>query len=240
MIEARSLTKRYKELTAVDGLDFTVPDGSFFTFVGPNGAGKTTTIRMMCGLTPITSGSLEIAGMSLPDQVADVKSVLGVVPQESSLDRDLTVMENLLIYAGYFGIEKKLARSRAEELIEFVELTNKIDSQPEELSGGMRRRLLIARSLINNPRLLILDEPTTGLDPKVRRSIWDTLQDLTTQGMTLVMSTHYMEEASELSDIVAVMDHGKILSSGPPDELTADYDGSLEKLFLSMTGKEHD
>ena len=240
MIEARSLTKRYKDLTAVDGLDFTVPDGSFFTFVGPNGAGKTTTIRMMCGLTPITSGSLEIAGMSLPDQVTDVKSILGVVPQESSLDRDLTVMENLLIYAGYFGIEKKLARSRAEELIEFVELTTKVDSQPEELSGGMRRRLLIARSLINNPRLLILDEPTTGLDPKVRRSIWDTLQNLTTQGMTLVMSTHYMEEASELSDIVAVMDNGKILSSGPPSELTADYDGSLEKLFLSMTGNEHD
>ena len=238
MIEAKRLTKRFGEVLAVDGISFEVPEGAFVSFVGPNGAGKTSLMRMIYGLADITSGELQVAGKKLPASMQEVKSLLGVVPQDSNLDHDLSVLDNLLLYARYHGIDPAVASKRAGELIEFMDLSTRADALIPELSGGMKRRLLIARALINEPALLILDEPTTGLDPKMRHIIWEKLLELKERRLTLLLTTHYMEEAEQLADIVAIMDHGSIIAMDPPSTLVERYGGSLEEVFLQLTGKE--
>lgn len=225
MISGHDLHKFYGELEVVRGIDLDVHRGECFGFVGPNGAGKTTTIRMIQCFTPATSGQLRVFNM---DPIADarkIKALIGVVPQDDLLDEELRVLENLTIYAGYFGIDKKSALERSVEALKFLQLEQKAHEKVQHLSGGMRRRLLIARALINQPRLLILDEPTTGLDPQARHLIWAKIRELRSQGVTLVLTTHYMEEAQQLCDRIVIMDNGKILTSGPPAELVVKYVG---------------
>lgn len=237
MIKAVSLSKKFESLVAVNELTFSLARGSFFAFVGPNGAGKTTLMRMICGLSPITSGRLWVDGKSLPEELAEVKAILGVVPQDSNLDHDLSVIDNLLLHARYFGIPKSQARERAEELLSFMHLNEKRNARVPQLSGGMRRRLQIARALMNSPRLLILDEPTTGLDPQMRHLIWDKLGELREQGITLLLTTHYMEEAEVLTDQVGVMNKGEILVLDSPLNLRSRFGGTLEEVFLELTGE---
>ncbi len=219
MIEARGLVKRYGDFTAVDGLDLAIARGESFALLGPNGAGKTTTIRMLYGFAPRTAGVLRIGGMDVAEQPRQVRAMLGVLPQENNLDPDLTPLENLRTYARYFEIPAAEGRRRAEELLAFVGLRDRAGARLDELSGGMKRRLLIARALINRPQVLVLDEPTTGLDPQARHLIWQRLRELKAGGTTLVLTTHYMEEARELSDRVAILDRGKLLRVGPPQQL---------------------
>ena len=218
-ISARRLTKRFGDLVAVDGVDFDVEVGECFGLLGPNGAGKTTTVRMIHAFTPITAGDLVVLGLPVDQEPVAVKRRLGVVPQEENLDPDLTPWENLMVYARYFDIPRGEARRRAADLLEFVELTSRAASPLDELSGGMKRRLLIARALLNQPELLILDEPTTGLDPQARHLVWQRLRALKAQGVTQILTTHYMEEASQLCDRVALMDAGRILRQGRPADL---------------------
>ena len=218
-ISARRLTKRFGDLVAVDGVDFDVEAGECFGLLGPNGAGKTTTVRMIHAFTPITAGDLVVLGLPVDQEPVAVKRRLGVVPQEENLDPDLTPWENLMVYARYFDIPRGEARRRAADLLEFVELTSRAASPLDELSGGMKRRLLIARALLNQPELLILDEPTTGLDPQARHLVWQRLRALKAQGVTQILTTHYMEEASQLCDRVALMDAGRILRQGRPADL---------------------
>ena len=225
MIEARGLVKRYGSLTAVDGLDLAIPRAECFSLLGPNGAGKTTTIRMLYGFTPRTAGVLRVGGLDVAAHPRQIRATLGVLPQENNLDPDLTPLENLRTYARYFDLPAAEARRRAGELLAFVGLQDRAGSRLDELSGGMKRRLLVARALINRPRLLILDEPTTGLDPQARHLIWQRLRELKASGTTLLLTTHYMEEARELSDRVAIMDHGRLLRVGPPQRLVADEVG---------------
>jgi lipooligosaccharide transport system ATP-binding protein len=219
MIEARGLVKRYGTLTAVDGIDLAIARGECFALLGPNGAGKTTTIRMLYGFTPRTAGLLRVGGLDVADHPRRVRALLGVLPQDNNLDPDLTPRENLRTYARYFDIPAAEARRRAEELLAFVGLQDRADARLEELSGGMKRRLLIARALINQPHVLILDEPTTGLDPQARHMIWQRLRELKASGTTLILTTHYMEEARELCDRVAILDRGRILRVGAPQRL---------------------
>ncbi len=219
LIHARSLTKRFGGFTAVDAIDFDVAAGESFGFLGPNGAGKTSTMRMIACVSPLTGGTLRVLDM---DPVADgpkIRARIGVVPQQDTLDMELTVRENLSIYARYFDLPRPVIRQRVDELLDFVQLTERADDQVEPLSGGMKRRLTIARSLVNEPDLLLLDEPTTGLDPQARHLLWDRLYRLKQRGVTLVLTTHYMDEAEQLCDRLVVMDKAKIVAEGSPREL---------------------
>src|SRR5947208_11050397 len=210
LIHARGLVKKFGELVAVDEIDFDVQKGEAFGFLGPNGAGKSSTMRMIGCVSPPTGGTLRVLGLDPNKSGADIRARLGVVPQEDTLDMELTVRENMLIYGRYFGIPRKVVHERAGQLLEFVQLEERIDSKVEPLSGGMKRRLTIARSLINEPDILLLDEPTTGLDPQARHVVWDRLFRLKQRGVTLVLTTHYMDEAEQLCDRLVVMDAGKI------------------------------
>ncbi|HEX6139347.1 MAG TPA: ABC transporter ATP-binding protein [Candidatus Limnocylindria bacterium] len=223
LVRARHLTKRFGSFTAVDAVDFDVQTGEAFGFLGPNGAGKTSTMRMIACSSPITDGELSVIGMDPRRQAAEIKSRLGVVPQIDNLDAELTVRENLEMYARYFEIPNELARTRTDELLEFVQLSERARDQVEPLSGGMKRRLTIARSLINDPDLVILDEPTTGLDPQARHLVWERLYRLKQRGRTLIITTHYMDEAEQLCDRLVVMDKAKIVAEGSPRELIDRY-----------------
>ena len=221
LVHARDLTKRYASngLLAVDGIDFDVQAGRAFGFLGPNGAGKTSTMKMIACSSPITSGELSVIGMDPRTQAREIKARLGVVPQIDNLDTELTVRENLEMYARYFDIPGDVARTRADELLEFVQLAERAKDQVEPLSGGMKRRLTIARALINEPELVILDEPTTGLDPQARHLLWERLYQLKRRGATLIITTHYMDEAEQLCDYLVVMDKAKIVAEGSPRQL---------------------
>lgn len=219
IIEAHGLTKRFKDNTVVRGINFHVPPGQCFGFLGPNGAGKTTTLRMILGQSPINGGSLEVFGLVIPDHGSDVRRRVGVVPQTENLDPDFTVVENLRMYGAYFNVRGDVLQHRIEELLEFVELADRAHSKITTLSGGMKRRLTIARALINDPELIVLDEPTTGLDPQVRHMIWARLRNLRQSGKTLLLTTHYMEEAERLCDDLVIMDRGNILEQDSPRQL---------------------
>jgi lipooligosaccharide transport system ATP-binding protein len=220
---ARDLKKSYDGFEAVKGVDFEVQQGECFGFLGPNGAGKTTTMKMIYGAVIPTDGELDVAGLDVRSCEREIKRRIGVVPQENNLDDELKVKENLLVYGRYYDLPRKLALQRAEELLEFVELTEKSESQVDQLSGGMKRRLLIARALINDPEIVVLDEPTTGLDPQARHLVWDRLRALTVEGKTLVLTTHYMEEAARLCDRLVIMEGGLIIAEGSPRELIEEH-----------------
>jgi lipooligosaccharide transport system ATP-binding protein len=216
---ARALTKSYDGRVAVDGIDFEVPAGVCFGFLGPNGAGKTTTMKMIYGLVSVEGGELQVLGLDARRRRREIKSRIGVVPQETNLDGDLTLRENLIFQARYFGIESRRARKRTDELLEFALLTDRAEERIQALSGGMKRRLLVARALINEPELIVLDEPTTGLDPQARLAVWQALDRLRRQGVTLLLTTHYMEEAARLCDRLLIMDDGQIVTEGAPARL---------------------
>jgi lipooligosaccharide transport system ATP-binding protein len=220
-VVARGLVKRYGAFEAVRGIDFVAAERTCFGFLGPNGAGKTTTMRMISCSLPPTAGLLEVLGMSVSERPREIKARMGVVPQESNLDEEISVLENLLVYARYFGIPRRAARARAEELLRFVQLEDKRDWPIARLSGGMKRRLLIARALVADPDVLLLDEPTTGLDPQARHLVWEKLRSLKRSGVTLLLTTHYMEEAAQLCDRLVIMHEGRILVEGSPRELVA-------------------
>jgi len=219
VVEARALTKRYGALTAVHAVDFGVAPGECVGFLGPNGAGKTTTVRMVSCFTPITSGRVEVFGLDVAAHPRRVKAALGVCPQEDNLDPDFSVEQNLLVYARYFSIPRAEAARRTASLLDLMQLEGKRKVRIDELSGGMKRRLVLARALLNEPRLLLLDEPTTGLDPQARHLIWRRVRDLKQAGTTILLTTHYMEEAAQLCDRVILMDEGRILLEGPPQAL---------------------
>jgi lipooligosaccharide transport system ATP-binding protein len=223
LVHARGLVKRFGDLVAVDAIDFNVHKGEAFGFLGPNGAGKSSTMRMIGCVSPPSGGTLRVLGLDPDKDGAEIRAQLGVVPQEDSLDMELTVRENMLIYGRYFGLPRKLVQERTERLLEFVQLEERIDSKVEPLSGGMKRRLTIARSLINEPDILLLDEPTTGLDPQARHVVWDRLHALKHGGATLLLTTHYMDEAEQLCDRLVVMDKAKIVAEGSPQELIRRY-----------------
>ena len=225
LVFAENLVKRYGELAAVDGVSFEIRPREVVGFLGPNGAGKTTTIRMVAGSSPRTSGRLEVFGLDVGIHPREIKAQLGVVPQDNNYDPDLSVIENLLLYARYYGIPARTARQRAVELLEFVHLTDKADEKVDELSGGMKRRLVLARGLINTPRLLVLDEPTTGLDPQARRLIWERLRELRQRGVTIVITTHYMDEAEQICDRLLIMDYGRFIAAGTPQALITEHAG---------------
>src|SRR5260221_3556018 len=223
LIHARGLVKRLGDLVAVDGIDFDVAKGESFGFLGPNGAGKTSTMRMIGCVSPISDGELEVLGRDPRVDGPRIRARIGVVPQQDTLDTEMTVRENLVIYGRYFGLSYREAGRRADELLDFVQLTDRAKSTVEPLSGGMKRRITIARSLINEPDLLLLDEPTTGLDPHARHLLWDRLYRLKQRGVTLVLTTHYMDEAEQLCDRLVVMDKAKIVAEGSPRQLIAQY-----------------
>jgi len=223
VIEARDLRKLYKEEAAVDGLSFEVAPGESFGLLGPNGAGKSTTMRMVGAVSTRTSGELNILGMDPNENGPEIRAQLGVVPQQDNLDTELRVRENLLVYGRYFGISRATVAKRADELLEFAQLTDRAKAKVDDLSGGMKRRLTIARALVNDPRILLLDEPTTGLDPQARHILWDRLFRLKEQGTTLVLTTHYMDEAEQLCDRLVVVDKGRIMAEGSPLELIREY-----------------
>ncbi len=223
LIHARGLTKRFGEFIAVDGIDFDVAPGESFGFLGPNGAGKTSTMRMIGCVSPVSDGVLTVMGMDPGREGPKIRARLGVVPQQDTLDLELTVRENLSIYGRYFGLSRPEVSRRADELLEFAQLTERADDPVEPLSGGMKRRLTIARSLINEPTVLLLDEPTTGLDPQARHLLWDRLYRLKQRGVTLVLTTHYMDEAEQLCDRLVVMDKAKIVAEGSPRSLIEQY-----------------
>ncbi len=223
LIAARGLTKQFDGLTAVDAIDFDVAPGESFGFLGPNGAGKTSTMRMIGCVSPITDGQLRILGLDPSLDGPRIRSRLGVVPQQDSLDTDLSVFDNLVIYGRYFGLSRAVSARRAKELLEFAQLAERAKDKVDPLSGGMKRRLTIARALINEPSILLLDEPTTGLDPQARHLLWDRLYRLKQRGVTLVLTTHYMDEAEQLCDRLVVMDKAKIVAEGSPRELIERY-----------------
>ncbi len=237
IITAQKLIKNYNGLRAVDVVDFSIRQGECFGFLGPNGAGKTTVMRIISCFMPPTAGSVTVFGMDVTKEPSLIKSRLGVMPQDINLDPDLSVVENLIVYGRYFDIKKKDSLRLARVLLEFVELQDKADAQIDQLSGGMKHRLLLARSLVNNPEILILDEPTTGLDPHSRRAVWDKLNHLKKQNTTLLLTTHYMEEAERLCDRVAIMDSGRIVTVDSPSNLTAAHGGNLEDVYLELTGR---
>jgi lipooligosaccharide transport system ATP-binding protein len=221
LIEARALTKRFGGFVAVDGIDFEIAPGEAFGFLGPNGAGKSSTMRMIGCVSPVSGGSLRVLGLDPAAEGPRIRARLGVVPQEDNLDTELTVWDNLMIYGRYFDLDRSEIRRRAEELLEFVQLTDRRDSRVDPLSGGMKRRLTIARALINQPEVLLLDEPTTGLDPQARHMLWERLYRLKQTGVTLVLTTHYMDEAEQLCDRLVIMDGGRIVAEGSPAALVA-------------------
>jgi lipooligosaccharide transport system ATP-binding protein len=221
-IEAAGLIKRYDSFTAVDNIDFTVREGECVGFLGPNGAGKTTTVRMVTCFTPITAGRARVFGLDVSSRPREIKRLLGICPQEDNLDPDFSVLKNLLVYARYFDLTGPGIRDRIEELLALMQLTEKTHAHIRELSGGMKRRLMLARALLNKPRLLVLDEPTTGLDPQARHLMWQRVRSLrANEGVTVLMTTHYMDEASQLCDRVILMEGGKILLEGAPAALVA-------------------
>ena len=219
IIEAEKLVKKFNGFTAVDGISFSVKRGECFGFLGPNGAGKTTTIKMIQCVSPKSSGKLEVSGMEVDEQPRSIKEKLGVSPQEINLDPDFTVYENLVVFSRFFDISEKQAASRADDLIELFQLQSKRDTSINKLSGGMKRRSLLARSLINDPEILILDEPTIGLDPQTRLRIWDYIKGVNEEGTTIFLTTHYMDEADRLSDRIEIIDHGRIIASGTAESL---------------------
>ena len=223
LIYARGLTKRFDQFTAVDHIEFDVHAGEAFGFLGPNGAGKTSTMRMIGCASPVTGGELRVLGLSPRTHASQIKARLGVVPQLDNLDAEITVRENLLMYARYFDIPGDVAKRKAAELLEFVELAERGNAQVESLSGGMKRRLTIARALVNDPDVILLDEPTTGLDPQARHVVWDRLNQLKRRGATLLLTTHYMDEAERLCDRLVVMDKAKIVAEGSPRALIERY-----------------
>ncbi len=225
IIQARGVVKRFGPIVAVDGLDLDVQEGECFGLLGPNGAGKTSLVRMITAVSPITAGTIQVDGKDITREPRRIKALIGVVPQEENLDPDLTVLENLLVFSRYFDIPKKEGRERALANLELFELQEKQKAKVEQLSGGMKRRLLIARALISNPKLIILDEPTVGLDPQSRHLLWQKLDSLKQQGVTLLLCTHNMEEAWRLCDRLAIMDKGKIVALGTPQELLAKHGG---------------
>lgn len=225
VLEAKNLEKKFSDVVAVNKINFKVEEGEVFGFLGPNGAGKTTTMKMIQCVSPKTGGDLKVFGLDVNQNPKVIKQVMGVVPQMDNLDPDFSVIGNLIQYSRYFDIPIEEAKKRAKELIDYVQLTEKKDSSVDKLSGGMKRRLVLARAMINNPKLLILDEPTTGLDPQARHLIWEKLKDLSSKGITVIITTHYMEEASRICDRLVIMDNGQILVEGTPKELIKKYVG---------------
>ena len=223
VIATQNLVKRYQDFVAVDGISFEVAPGESFGLLGPNGAGKSTTMRMIGAVSTRTSGDLNVLGLDPNRYGPEIRSQLGVVPQENNLDMELKVRENLLVYGRYFGLPRARVARRADELLEFAQLADKASAKVDDLSGGMKRRLTIARALINDPRLLLLDEPTTGLDPQARHILWDRLFRLKEQGTTLLLTTHYMDEAEQLCDRLVVVDKGRIMAEGSPADLIRRY-----------------
>jgi lipooligosaccharide transport system ATP-binding protein len=239
LISARALVKRFGSFVAVDGIDFDVRRGEAFGFLGPNGAGKSSTMRMIGCVSPVTEGTLRILGLDPAVDGPTIRSRLGVVPQEDTLDLELTVRENLMIYGRYFDIPRSVLRERITRLLDFVQLSERANDRVEPLSGGMKRRLTIARSLVSEPELLLLDEPTTGLDPQARHVVWERLYLLKQQGVTLVLTTHYMDEAEQLCDRLVVMDKGRIAAEGSPRQLIDRY-SSREVLELRFVPGEQE
>ncbi len=237
IITAQKLVKDYDGLRAVDSIDFTIKQGECFGFLGPNGAGKTTVMRVISCFLPPTGGLVTVFGMEVTNGASEIKARIGVMPQDNNLDPDLSVIENLVVYARYFDIRKKDSLRLGRALLEFVELQDKTGVKIDELSGGMKHRLLLARSLVNDPEILVLDEPTTGLDPHSRRAVWDKLNHLKKKNTTLLLTTHYMEEAEKLCDRVAIMDSGKIVAVDTPADLIATHGGNLEDVYLKLTGR---
>jgi lipooligosaccharide transport system ATP-binding protein len=237
IVSANKLTKDYNSLRAVNSIDFEISEGECFGFLGPNGAGKTTVMGIIYCFMPPSSGEVKVFGLDVREEPSRIKSKLGVMPQDNNLDPDLSVFENLQVYARYFDIPGRESSEHAGELLDFVELREKSNVNIKDLSGGMKRRLLLARSLINNPGLLVLDEPTTGLDPHSRHSVWGRLNQLKSRGITLILTTHYMEEAEKICDRVAIMDSGRIVSIDSPSELMRTHGGNLEDVYLKLTGK---
>ena len=237
IVSAQQLTKEYGIIKAVSGIDFAIAPGECFGFLGPNGAGKTTVMRIISCFLPPTSGTVTVFGMDVTGEPSAIKARLGVMPQDDNLDPDLSVFENLIVYARYFDIPKNKSVPIAEELLEFVELQDRGRMNIKELSGGMKRRLLLARSLVNSPEILILDEPTTGLDPHSRRAVWEKLNRLKFNNTTLLLTTHYMEEAERLCDRVAIMDSGHIITIDTPQNLMQLHGGNLENVYLKLTGR---
>jgi lipooligosaccharide transport system ATP-binding protein len=225
LIVARGLTKRFGTFTAVDGVDFDVHAGEVFGFLGPNGAGKTSTMRMIAAVSPVTSGTLRVLDRDPSAEGPAIRARIGVVPQENNLDEELSVVDNLFIYGRYFGLPRAQVRSRIEELLDFAQLSERANDRVTVLSGGMKRRLVIARALINDPVLVLLDEPTTGLDPQARHLVWDRLRSLTQQGVTLLLTTHYMDEAEQLCDRLVVMSDARIVAEGSPRDLIVEHAG---------------
>ena len=223
LIEAHALTKRFGPFVAVDGIDFAIQPGEAFGFLGPNGAGKSSTMRMIGCVSPLSGGTLRVLGMDPAHDGPQIRGRLGVVPQEDNLDTELTVWDNLMIYGRYFDLPRAEIRRRAAELLEFVQLSDRRDSRVDPLSGGMKRRLTIARALINQPEVMLLDEPTTGLDPQARHMLWERLYRLKQTGVTLVLTTHYMDEAEQLCDRLVIMDGGRIVAEGAPTSLVAEH-----------------
>jgi lipooligosaccharide transport system ATP-binding protein len=236
-VSARNLTKNYDSFQAVKGIDFDITEGTCFGFLGPNGAGKTTTMAMIYCATQISAGELKVLGIDVKDNPREIKQNIGVAPQDENFDPDINVYENLLVYGGYFGIKRKILKPRIEELLTLMQLTEKRKNFIHSLSGGMRRRLLLARALINTPKLLILDEPTTGLDPQARHLMWQNLRNLKRSGTTMILTTHYMEEATRLCDKLVIMDQGNILEQGSPQELISRHVGK-DVVEVNMLGKD--
>ncbi len=223
LVVARGLTKRFGDFVAVDGIDFEIGRGESYGLLGPNGAGKTSTMRMIACMSPVSGGTLRVLGMDPAHEGPRIRSRIGIVPQEDTLDLELTVLDNLMVYGRYFDLPRRVIRERAEQLLEFTQLSERAHDKVDPLSGGMKRRLTIARSLVSDPEMLILDEPTTGLDPQARHLLWDRLYRLKQQGVTQVITTHYMDEAEQLCDRLAVMDGGRFAAEGSPSELIARY-----------------
>lgn len=233
LVEAENLTKKFGDLVAVDKISFKIFKGESYGFLGPNGAGKTTTMRMIQTVSPLTEGRLTLAGMNVVNHSREIKSMIGIAPQEDNLDPDFTVFQNLIVYSRYFDVPKEKAKNKANELLKFLQLEEKRDVVITSLSGGMRRRLILARALMNDPKILILDEPTTGLDPQARHLIWTKIRNLKNQGVTVILTTHYMDEAAQLCDRITIMDNGKIIENGKPSELIKKHVGEevLEVIF---------
>src|SRR3972149_3526481 len=225
IIRARDIVKRYGTFTAVDGISFSVQAGECFGFLGPNGAGKTTIIRMINCVSPLTAGHLTVDGMDVRREPRRIKSILGVVPQDDNLDPDLTVRQNLRAYARYFDLPRAVAATRIDESLDLMQLTEKQNDRSDSLSGGLKRRLTIARGLINAPTILVLDEPTTGLDPQARHLVWQKLRYLRSQGVTMLLTSHYMDEAAHLCDRIVVIHQGRIMAEGRPPELVERFAG---------------
>jgi lipooligosaccharide transport system ATP-binding protein len=237
IVEAEELTKDYGGLRAVDAISFEIARGECFGFLGPNGAGKTTAMSILYCFMPPTSGSVTVFGMDVTKQPSRIKSRIGVMPQDDNLDPDLSVLENLVVYARYFDLPKRAATPRAWDLLDFVEMKDKAQASIKSLSGGMKRRLLLARALMNNPELLIMDEPTVGLDPHSRHSVWENLSQLKKKNTTIILTTHYMEEAEKICDRVAIMNMGKIIDVDTPQGMMQVHGGSLEDVYLKLTGQ---